>query len=165
MKTSVPTDTLTKKRAVSQPAHTASYDRRSYCSINFFYGWTARTASRSTARHIRHTATAATAGRLIHLHHDRINNALKLLLLSFKFVFFSKLVFVQPIQGLLHCLLNLFFIVTLKLILELFLRQGVTHREAIVLQAVLGLNLGFVLLVLSAVLLRFLHHTINLSLG
>merc|ERR1712060_569977 len=141
------------------------HPRRSYCSINFLYGWPASTASWSTARHIRHTAITSTASCLINFHHDRIDNALKLFLLSFKFVFFSKLVFVQPIQGFLHGLLNLFFIVTLKLVLELFLRQGVTHREAVVLQAVFGLNLGFVLLIFSAVLLRFLHHTINLSLG
>merc|ERR1712060_435835 len=140
------------------------HPRRSYCSINFLYGWTARTASWSTARHIRHTSSTATASCLIHFHHDRIDNALKLFLLSFKFVFFSKLVLVQPIQGLLHCLLNLFFIVTLKLILKLLLSQSVTHREAVVLQAVLGLNLGFVLLILSAVLLRFLNHAIDLGL-
>merc|ERR1712203_109821 len=116
IKIDVFTNTLATKKAVRKQTQTACLHRRgSYRSINFFYGWTASAASRSTTRHVWHTATATTSC-LVHFHHDRIYNALKLFLLSFKFVFFSKLVFVQPIQGFLHGLLNLFFIVTLKLV-------------------------------------------------
>merc|ERR1711972_482563 len=94
IKINVSKDTHAKNGPLNKHAVTAClHPRRSYCSINFLDGWTARTA---------------TASCLIHFHHDRIDNALKLFLLSFKFVFFSELVLVQPIQGLLHCLLNLF---------------------------------------------------------
>merc|ERR1712194_103207 len=134
------------------------------CLINLLYSGTARATSWRPARHIRHTAIAAAASCLIHLHHNWVDNALKLLLLRFKLVFLSKLILVQPIQGLLHGFLNLLFIITLKLILELLLRQSVAHGKAVILQAVLGLDFRFVLLILSAKLLRFLHHAIDVRL-
>merc|ERR1719215_1532162 len=126
----------------------ASHASRSYYSVNFFHSWTARTTS-----------------CLIYLHHDWIDNPLELFLLSFEFFFLSELILVQPIQGFLHGFFNLFFIVTFKFVFEFLLRQCVAHGEAVVFQAVLGLNLGFVLLILSAIFLCLLHHAIDVGLG
>merc|ERR550514_2243146 len=79
-----------------------------------------------------HAATAACS--LVHLHHDRVDDALELLLLSFELIFFCQLILVKPVQGVLHCFLDLFLVARLELVLQLLLTQGVPHREAVVLQ-------------------------------
>merc|ERR1712166_258779 len=67
-----------------------------------------------------------------------------------------------PLLSLLHTLLDLVLVVALKLVLEFFFLQRVPHREAVVLESVLRLNLPFVGLVFSLVLLCFRHHAVNL---
>mmetsp|Transcript_6921 Transcript_6921/g.9599 ORF Transcript_6921/g.9599 Transcript_6921/m.9599 type:complete len:184 (+) Transcript_6921:89-640(+) len=110
----------------------------------------------------RHTATATC--RLVHLHHDGVHDSLQLLLLGLKLVLLSQLVLVEPIQCLLNGLFNLVLVTSLELVLQLLFCQGVAHGEAVVLQAVLGLNLGLVRLIFCAILLCLLHHAINLCL-
>merc|ERR1711884_70920 len=121
-------------------------------------------SSETTTGHssLRHP-TATTRG-LVHLHHDGVDYPLQLLLLAFKFILLGKLVLVEPIQGLLDSILNLLLVSILKLFLELPLLERVAHREAIVLQPVLGFDLCPVGLVLCSELLRLLHHTVNLRL-
>merc|ERR1712127_945102 len=112
-------------------------------------GATAPAATRCcTAGHATrgHVATA-TCG-LVDFHHDRIHDSLQLLLLGLELVLLGELVLVQPIQSLLHGLLNLVLVIALELLLEFFLLQGVAHREAIVFQAILRLDLRTVRLVL-----------------
>merc|ERR1711953_924016 len=101
---------------------------------------------------------------LVHLHHDGIDHTFNLLLFRFKLIFFRQLVLVKPIKGLLHSCLDLLFVSTLKLVLQLVIRKRISHLEAIVLQAILRLNLRLVLLIFCPVLLCLLHHAINLCL-
>merc|ERR1711953_1102735 len=101
---------------------------------------------------------------LVHLHHDGIDHTFDLLLFRFKLIFFRQLVLVKPIKGLLHSCLYLLFVSTLKLVLQLVIRKRISHLEAIVLQAVLRLNLRLVLLIFCRVLLCLLHHAVDLRL-
>merc|ERR1712137_212227 len=121
--------------------------------------WHATTPRHTTFRHA--TATCS----LVDLHHDRVNNALKLLLFSLELILLSQLVLVKPIEGLLDCLLNLLLVIALKLILKLFLRKRIAQAEAVVLKTILGLDLELGRLILSTELLGLLHHAIDLRLG
>merc|ERR1712187_1070607 len=100
--------------------------------------------------------TAAATSCLVHLHHDRVHDALELLLLGFELVLLGQLVLVEPVQCLLHGLFDLLLVSTLEFILELFFVQSIPHCEAVVLQAVLGLNLHPVRLILGPELLSLL---------
>merc|ERR1719223_517828 len=102
---------------------------------------------------------------LVDLHHDWVHNALELLLFCFELILLGHLVLVQPVEGLLHSLLDFVFVVTLKLVHQLLLLQGVTHGEAVVLQAVLCFNLSLCFLVFGTEFLSLLHHAVNFSLG
>merc|ERR1712110_339055 len=115
----------------------------SLCSVNLLDSWATAstwwgTTTEATSRHatLWHAATATC--RLVHLHHDGVDNALKFFLLRLKLVLLSKLVLVKPVECLLHCLLNLIFVPTFELILKFLFIQCVPHGEAIVFQPILG---------------------------
>merc|ERR1719382_1119883 len=108
---------------------------------------------------------ATTSGSLVDLHHDRVHDSFQLLLLPLELVLLGQLIFVQPVQCLLDCSLDLLFVPCLELLLELLLLQSVAHSEAIILQAILRFDLGPVGLVLCAELLSFRYHAVNLCLG
>merc|ERR1719378_548924 len=119
------------------------------CLVNLLNGWaTGATGSRRGTSEVRHTAArhAATisSGSLVNLHHDRVHHTLKLLLLGFELVLLCQLVLVQPVEGVLDGLFDGLLVATLELVLQLLLLQGVAHGEAVVLQAVLRLNLALV---------------------
>merc|ERR1712137_1392541 len=97
--------------------------------------WHATTPRHTTLRH------ATTTCSLVDLHHNWVDNALKLLLFGLELILLSQLVLVKPIEGLLHCLLDLLLVITLEFILELLLRERVAQAEAIIFKAILGLNL------------------------
>merc|ERR1712048_919147 len=106
--------------------------------INFLHSWT--TSPWSWASGSRHsTFRHATTCSLIYFHHDRIDHTLNFFLLGFELIFFSQLIFVQPVQSLLHGLLNFFLVSIFKLVLQLLLIQSVSHCEAVVFQTVFGL--------------------------
>merc|ERR1719433_2221374 len=126
---------------------------------------TRRPPAETTSRHTALRHVSATAGCLVHLHHDRVHDTFKLFLLCLELVLFGQLILVEPIEGFLYRLLDLLLVVALKLVLELLLIQRVPHGEAIVLQAVLCFDLVLLLLILSPVLLRLLYHAVDLGLG
>merc|ERR1719380_410203 len=111
------------------------------------------TTTVASTRHATLRRSSRTTCCLVDLHHDRVHNALKLLLLGLKFVLLRKLVLIKPIKSLLHCLLDLVLVIALKLVVQLLLLQSVPHREAVVLQAILRLDLRLVRLILSLELL------------
>merc|ERR1719237_1607905 len=139
------------------------------CSVDLLHCRAAcagtRWAVEATARHAtsRHSFATATSS-LIHLHHDRIYNTLDFLLLRLEFILLGKLVLVQPVQCILHRLLDFLLVARLEFVLELFLVKRVPHRETIVLQAVLRFDLHLLLLILGTVLFRLLYHPVNLGL-
>mmetsp|Transcript_22411 Transcript_22411/g.42737 ORF Transcript_22411/g.42737 Transcript_22411/m.42737 type:complete len:380 (-) Transcript_22411:920-2059(-) len=116
------------------------------------------------ATHVRHSSWH-TSTCLVHLGHNRIADALKLLELVLKLIHLSKLIGLQP----LNCLLNLFFdlllVISIKLATNLVILNGVPHVVRVILQCVLGIHLLLVLLVLCLVLLSLLDHAFNLLLG
>merc|ERR1719221_1696118 len=119
---------------------------RSNCSVDLLNSWATGAGTRWGATHTSpgHAAfghAATTARRLVDLHHDGVHNALELFLLSFELVLLRQLVLVEPVQAILHGLLDLLLVAILELILELLLVQGVAHREAIILKAILCLDL------------------------
>merc|ERR1719231_233828 len=124
---------------------------------------TASTSARHTARHVWHT-TFTTSSGLVDLHHDRVHDSFELLLLSFELLLLCQLVLVEPVQCFLHGCFNLIFVTSFEFILELLLLKCVPHGKAIIFEAVLGFNLGLVRLVLSAVLLRLVHHAVDFGL-
>mmetsp|Transcript_15414 Transcript_15414/g.36333 ORF Transcript_15414/g.36333 Transcript_15414/m.36333 type:complete len:248 (+) Transcript_15414:135-878(+) len=134
--------------------------------VNLLNGRAAGAPGGSAHAATRHATLghATTAGRLVDLHHDGVHDALELLLLGLELVLLSELVLVQPVQGLLHGALDLLLVAALELVLQLLLVQGVAHGEAVVLKAVLRLDLQLVGLVFGAELLCFLHHAVDLGL-
>merc|ERR1719486_1694565 len=159
----------------TQPVHMLNYALpkaacarlRDTCSIHLLDRRATRASTRrggAAAWHAAHVWHAAAACCLVHLHHDRVHDALDLLLLRLELVLLSELVLVEPVQSLLHGLLNLFLVAVLELVLELLLVQRAPHREAIVLQAVLRLDFLLVGLVLCPVLFCLAHHAVDLRL-
>mmetsp|Transcript_67140 Transcript_67140/g.190417 ORF Transcript_67140/g.190417 Transcript_67140/m.190417 type:complete len:272 (-) Transcript_67140:232-1047(-) len=121
-------------------------------------------AAEAATRHAALRHPAAAAGGLVDLHHDGVHDSLQLLLLGLELVLLGQLVLVEPVEGVLHGLLDLLLVPTLELLLELLLVQGVAHREAVVLEAVLCLDLLLVGLVLRPELLGLLNHAVDLRL-
>merc|ERR1712157_678966 len=126
---------------------------RMLVSIDLFDCWTSVSATtwHTTSWH------ATTTCCLVHLHHDGVNDTFNLFLLGLELILFGQLIFVKPIQGVLHCGFNLFLVSTLPMVLQLVVRKCVPHLEAIVLQAVFRLDLLLVLLIFSTVLLCLLN--------
>merc|ERR1712091_829614 len=89
-------------------------------SIHFLNCWTtcSTTWHVATTRHATFWHTTTPASSLVDFHHDRIHNALELLLLCLKLILLSKLVLVQPVQSLLHRLLDLVLVIAFKLFLQ-----------------------------------------------
>merc|ERR1719272_985230 len=114
--------------------------------------WHAASVVETTPWHAALWHTTATS-RLVDLHHDGVHDTFNFLLLRFELVLFGELILVQPIQGILHRLLDLFLVTIFKLFFELLLVQRVTHCEAVVLQAIFRLDFRPVLVILSPELL------------
>merc|ERR1719323_2298782 len=140
------------------------------CSVDFFHrraAGAARCAASTAEAAAWHTAlrhAAAASCCLVHLHHDRIDDTLKLLLLGFKFVLLGQLVLVQPVQCLLDGFFNFLFVSAFKFVLQLFLVHRLPHCEAIVLQAIFSFDFQPIRLVLGPEFFGFLHHAVDLSL-
>merc|ERR1712188_25361 len=73
--------------------------------VNLLDGWaTAATGTWRSAAKVWHAATrhaTVSSSSLVHLHHDGIHHALKLLLLCLEFVLLCQLVLVEPVKGVL----------------------------------------------------------------
>merc|ERR1712151_1427272 len=132
-------------------------------SVDLFDSWASASATtwHTTTWHTSFWHATAPCC-LVYLHHDGVNNTFNLFLLGLEFILFGQLVLVKPIQSVLHCSFNLFLVSTLELVLQLVVRKRVPHLEAIVLQAVLRLDLLLVLLFFSTVLLCLLDHPVDL---
>merc|ERR1740117_2345377 len=138
-----------------------------YYLIHFLDSWAAGTpwgsAIHATAWHSTFGhATAASC--LVDLHHDWVHDTLKLLLFRLELILLSHRVLVEPVECFLNCLLNLVLVVAFELLFEFLLLERVAHGEAVVFQAILGLDLAFAQLVLCPELLSLLHHTIDFRL-
>merc|ERR1712151_380996 len=122
-------------------------------SIHLLNCWATRASARRgcAARHATHVWHAAATRCLVHLHHYRVHHPLDLLLLRLELILLSELVLVEPVQGLLHRLLDLFFVAVFKFVLEFFLVQSVPHCEAVIFQAVFCLDLLLVGLIFCPV--------------
>merc|ERR1719387_1131608 len=137
-------------------------------SVDLLNGWATSACSwwgtsRHTTRHASRHATL-TACCLVNFHHDGVHDAFQLFLLGLKLILLCKLVLVKPIKCLLHGLLDLVLVITLKFVLELLLLECVAHGEAVVLKAILGLNLCLIRFVFRLELLCLGNHAINLGL-
>merc|ERR1712187_954188 len=134
--------------------------------VDLLNGWaTAATATawHTTAWHttLWHTTTTSC---LVDLHHNGIDDPFEFLLLCLEFILFGHLVLVEPIQRVLDSFLDFLFVPTLEFVLQLVIRQSVSHLEAVVLQAVFRLDFQLVRLIFCLVLLCFLHHAVDLCL-
>ena len=109
-----------------------------------------------------HRGRAASA--LVHLRDDGVADALQFLHLVVELVRFRKLVAVQPANGRRNSVLDLLLVGGRELRGDLLVLDSVPHVVGVVLQRVLGFHLLLVLLVLRLVLLRLLHHLLDLVL-
>mmetsp|Transcript_12940 Transcript_12940/g.32851 ORF Transcript_12940/g.32851 Transcript_12940/m.32851 type:complete len:266 (+) Transcript_12940:64-861(+) len=140
------------------------------CSIDLLDVGAARAAARGCARHAtrhppRHAAHAAAAALRVHGLHDGRADALNLFLLVLKLLLLGELVRLEPREGVVDGLGGLLLVVVRDLILELVVAQRVLHRVAVVLKAVLGLDLLLEHLVLLGVLFRVSRHLLDVLLG
>ncbi|TVU49638.1 hypothetical protein EJB05_00958, partial [Eragrostis curvula] len=110
-------------------------------------------------------AAHVAAGALVHLGDDGVAQALQLLHLVLELVRLRQLVGVQPLDGLVDGVLDLLLVLSGELGRDLLVLDRVAHVVRVVLQGVLGLHLLLVLLVLRLVLLRVLHHLLDLLLA
>merc|ERR1719198_1320440 len=164
----LPSHLVAIAKTVENPT-TSAAPVRSRCSIDLLHCGATSTGTRWGTTHAssRHAALghAATAARsLVDLHHDRVHSAFELLLLCLELVLLRELVLIEPVKAVLHGLLDLLLVAILELFLELLLIQCVAHREAVVLEAILRLDLHLVGLVLALELFGLLDHAVNLGL-
>merc|ERR1719378_2021769 len=111
----------------------------------------ARRAASVGARHAAgHAAGHAAHAAALRVHglHDGRAHALDLLLLVLELLLLGKLVGLKPRERVVNGLLSLGLVVLRNLVLHLVIAERVLHRVAVVLEAVLGLNLLLELLIL-----------------
>merc|ERR1719198_435438 len=104
-------------------------------------------------------------GGLINLGDDRVADAPELLLHGLKLLLLSMVSSLEPGGGLINLGLDSGLVLSRESILELLLVDGVLHRVAVRLEAVLGLDLLSSSLVLISELLSLTHHALNVVLG
>merc|ERR1719454_427159 len=92
-------------------------------SIHLLNRWATCASARRgcAAGHATHVWHTAATRCLVHLHHYWVHDALDLLLLRLELILLSELVLVEPVQSLLHRLLDLFFVAVFKFVLEFLL--------------------------------------------
>merc|ERR1712032_1608466 len=83
------------------------------CSVHLLDGGSARAGTSrgitaETSRHASSGHAATSSCCLVDLRHDRVDDALELLLLALELIFLSQLVLVKPVKSVLHCLFDLF---------------------------------------------------------
>lgn len=77
----------------------------------------------------------------------------------------SDLISVQPVDDLVTFVQNLLFVFVTDLAFQLLILHSGLHIEGIRLQAILGRHFLSLHIIFSLVLLRFLHHTLNVLLA
>merc|ERR1719502_2389704 len=112
-----------------------------------------------------HTTRSATSCCRVNLLHDWVGDSLNFLLLGLVLLFLRLLVVVEPLDGLLDLVGQGLLVRLVDLSGKLLVVDGVLQGEAVVLQAVLGHDLGRVGLVLSLELLGLLDHALDLLLA
>lgn len=111
------------------------------------------------------SSTRGTASRAVELHHDGVGNALELLLALLVLLASSLLVLVEPGDNGVDLSLELLLVVSLKLLIDLGVAEGVAEGVGVRLEAVLGrdtLGLGLILIL---ELLGLSKHALDVLLG
>ena len=126
-------------------------------------GSRAARARESTGHSTRHAAGRAT-GRLVQLGHDRVAQVLELLALVLELLLLGHAVAVEPLHRLLDLVRNFLAIFLADLRLDGLLLDGGFHLEGISFKRVLCRNSVPLLLVLIAVRLGLLHHSLDVLL-
>merc|ERR1719300_1338302 len=105
------------------------------------------------------------ARRLVQLGDDGVADALDLLLLVVKLLLLCQLVRVQPGDYLSALVDDLLLVLLTDLVLDLLVLDGGLHLEGVGLEGVLGGDAVLLLVVLVLVLLRLVHHALDLLLA
>ncbi|KAI5414768.1 hypothetical protein KIW84_040292 [Lathyrus oleraceus] len=132
--------------------------------VNLFNLRTRSRSIRTTTRHTishRHISTSTT---LIHLSNNRITNPFQLLLLILKLLHFTQLIPFQPLNSLLHSLLNLLSIIITQLPTNLVILNSIPHIVSIILKRILSFHFPLHLFILCLILLCIFHHLLYLFL-
>merc|ERR1719482_293515 len=111
-----------------------------------------------------HAAHAAAAALGVERLHDRGADALDLLLLVLELLLLGELVGLEPREGVVDGRLGLGLVVVRQLVLQLLIAERVLHGVAVVLKAVLGLDLLLEILILLGVLLGIGGHLLDVLL-
>lgn len=123
-------------------------------------------ATGSTREAARSTAGATgSAASTVELHHDGVGDTLQLLLLLLVLLTSSLLVLVEPVDDLVNLGLELVLVGSVKLLVDLGVRQGVAQRVCVRLEAVLGRDTASLSLVLVLELLGLSKHALDVLLG
>lgn len=123
-------------------------------------------ATGSTREAARSTAGATgSAASTVELHHDGVGDTLQLLLLLLVLLTSSLLVLVEPVDDLVNLGLELVLVGSVKLLVDLGVRQGVAQRVRVRLEAVLGRDTASLSLVLVLELLGLSKHALDVLLG
>merc|ERR1719422_2267268 len=144
--------------------------------VDFLDSWSRATTGRrgssrptwhTTSRHAAtwHTTWGSTSCSLVEVLNDGVADLLDLLLLLLVLLLLRQLVRVQPLDALVALVLNLLLVRVGDGRLHLLLVHGGLHVEAVGLESVLGADPLALLLVLRLVLLRLVHHLLDVLLG
>jgi len=93
--------------------------------------------------------------------HDGVEDIFKSLLLGAEFFSFSFTVAFEPLGGLVNEFLDVLFLVSLELVGELGVLEGVSDGVAVVLEGVLGIDLLSEVVVFSLELFSFLDESVD----
>merc|ERR1719493_354741 len=144
--------------------------------VDFLNSWSrATTGRRGSSRPSRHTASrhaatwhatwGSTSCSLVEVLNDGVVDLLHLLLFVLVLVLLRHLVRVQPLDALVALVLDLLLVRVGDGRLHLLLVHSGLHVEAVGLEPVLGADPLALLLVLRLVLLRLVHHLLDVLLG
>merc|ERR1711963_355105 len=144
--------------------------------VDFLNSWSRATTGRrgssrptwhTTSRHAAtwHTTWGSTSCSLVEVLNDGVADLLDLLLLLLVLLLLRHLVRVQPLDALVALVLDLLLVRVGDGRLHLLLVHGGLHVEAVGLEPVLGADSLPLLLVLRLVLLRLVHHLLDVLLG
>merc|ERR1712093_117569 len=110
-----------------------------------------------------HTSSSAIS-TLVELHHDWVGNSLKLLLVLLVLLLGSLLRLIQPGDGLVDLSLELLLLRSIKLLVNLSIRERVAEGVCVRLKTVLGADTSSLSLILSLVLLGLGQHALDILL-
>jgi len=118
-----------------------------------------------TPGHVAWHTTLTLALLLVHFLHDRVLNTFDFLLLLVELLLVLELILIQPFELLINLFGNLFLILGLNFVLQIFVIKGIFKVKTVVFKTVFLVNLLLVGFIFLFVFFLLVNHSLDFGLG